>query len=24
MGWKPLNSLDETLKSMLDYWDAVL
>jgi len=23
-GWKPLNSLDETLKSMLDYWDAVL
>jgi nucleoside-diphosphate-sugar epimerase len=23
-GWKPLNSLDQTLKSMLDYWDAVL
>ena len=23
-GWKPLNSLEQTLKSMLDYWDAVL
>ena len=23
-GWKPLNSVEQTLKSMLDYWDAVL
>ena len=23
-GWKPLNSLEQTLKSMLDYWQAVL
>jgi GDP-4-dehydro-6-deoxy-D-mannose reductase len=23
-GWKPLKSLEQTLKSMLDYWDAVL
>lgn len=23
-GWKPLNSIEETLKSMLDYWQAVL
>ena len=23
-GWKPLKSIDQTLKSMLDYWQAVL
>jgi GDP-4-dehydro-6-deoxy-D-mannose reductase len=23
-GWKPLNSIEQTLKSMLDYWHAVL
>jgi GDP-4-dehydro-6-deoxy-D-mannose reductase len=23
-GWKPLNSVEQTLKSMLDYWDAIL
>lgn len=23
-GWKPLNSVEQTLKSMLDYWQAVL
>ena len=23
-GWKPLNSIEQTLKSMLDYWQAAL
>jgi GDP-4-dehydro-6-deoxy-D-mannose reductase len=23
-GWKPLNSIEQTLKAMLDYWQAVL
>ena len=23
-GWKPLVSLEQTLKSMIDHWDAVL
>jgi GDP-4-dehydro-6-deoxy-D-mannose reductase len=23
-GWKPMKSIEQTLKSMLDYWDAVL
>jgi nucleoside-diphosphate-sugar epimerase len=23
-GWRPLNSVEQTLKSMLDYWDGVL
>jgi GDP-4-dehydro-6-deoxy-D-mannose reductase len=23
-GWKPMNSIEQTLKSMLDYWDATL
>jgi GDP-4-dehydro-6-deoxy-D-mannose reductase len=23
-GWKPLNSIEQTLKSMLEYWNAVL
>jgi GDP-4-dehydro-6-deoxy-D-mannose reductase len=23
-GWKPLNSIEQTLKSMLDYWDEIL
>jgi len=23
-GWRPLNSIEQTLKSMLDYWNAVL
>src|SRR2546427_6665844 len=23
-GWKPVNSIEQTLKSMLEYWDAVL
>ena len=23
-GWKPLNSIEQTLKSMLEYWDAAL
>jgi GDP-4-dehydro-6-deoxy-D-mannose reductase len=23
-GWKPLMTLDQTMKSMIDYWDAVL
>lgn len=23
-GWRPLKSIDQTLQSMLDYWDAVL
>ncbi|HWO34565.1 MAG TPA: hypothetical protein VNO32_37715, partial [Candidatus Acidoferrum sp.] len=23
-GWRPLNSIEQTLKSMLDYWQAVL
>ena len=23
-GWKPLNSIEQTLKSMLDYWQAIL
>jgi len=23
-GWRPLNSIDKTLKSMLDYWLAAI
>ena len=23
-GWKPMNSIEQTLQSMLQYWDAVL
>jgi nucleoside-diphosphate-sugar epimerase len=23
-GWKPLRTIDQTLQSMLDYWDDVL